>query len=181
MILKKGTILYFGSFEMPDKNAAAHRVLQNAKIFNSLGYDVVFSGIDKTIKNDSYEFSILEKYKSCPRKYPSSTLEWFSFLFSFKHMKFVLENVSDLKVVIAYNLHAFQLKKVISFCKKNNVKIIADITEWYENPFSFKPIKFIKFLDTNLVMKKIHKRVDAAIVISSKLFEYYSQFYVSNL
>lgn len=26
-----GTIVYIGGFEMPDKNAAAHRVLNNAK------------------------------------------------------------------------------------------------------------------------------------------------------
>ena len=29
----KGSIVYVGAFMMPDKNAAAHRVLNNAKIF----------------------------------------------------------------------------------------------------------------------------------------------------
>ena len=30
--MEKGTILYIGGFELPDKNAAAHRVLSNGKI-----------------------------------------------------------------------------------------------------------------------------------------------------
>ena len=45
--MSKGTIFYVGGFEMPDKNAAAQRVLSNAKIFRDLGYDVVFLGVDR--------------------------------------------------------------------------------------------------------------------------------------
>ena len=47
--MKKRTILYVGGFELPDKNAAAQRVLSVAKIFKSIGYNVIFLGIDKTI------------------------------------------------------------------------------------------------------------------------------------
>ena len=39
-------ILYVGGFELPDKNAAAHRVLGNAKAFRDLGNDVAFISID---------------------------------------------------------------------------------------------------------------------------------------
>ena len=34
-------IIYIGGFELPDKNAAAHRVLGNAKILRELGYKVI--------------------------------------------------------------------------------------------------------------------------------------------
>ena len=33
----KGRVLYAGGFELPDRNAAAHRVLNNAKILKALG------------------------------------------------------------------------------------------------------------------------------------------------
>ena len=36
------TILYIGGFELPDKNAAAHRVVANGKALRELGYSVVF-------------------------------------------------------------------------------------------------------------------------------------------
>ena len=50
--MSKGTILYVGGFELPDKNAAAHRVLSNGKAIRELGYDVVFVDIDKTLRFD---------------------------------------------------------------------------------------------------------------------------------
>ena len=46
-----GTILYVGNFELPDKNAAAHRVVNNAKIFRELGYRVALLG---TVRGESF-------------------------------------------------------------------------------------------------------------------------------
>ena len=50
------TILYIGGFELPDKNAAAHRVLSNAKLFKLLGYNTVFIGTDKSGKKNNSIF-----------------------------------------------------------------------------------------------------------------------------
>ena len=36
------SVLYIGGFDLPDKNAAAHRVLNNGKVLRELGYEVVF-------------------------------------------------------------------------------------------------------------------------------------------
>ena len=47
---KRGTVLYIGGFELPDKNAAAHRVLGIAKILKELGYSVEF--MNKSTAND---------------------------------------------------------------------------------------------------------------------------------
>ena len=42
MIMREEVILYIGGFQLPDKNAAALRVMSNAKAFRELGYTVVF-------------------------------------------------------------------------------------------------------------------------------------------
>ena len=39
------SILYLGGFELPDKNAAAQRVMANAKLLGEMGFDVSFIGI----------------------------------------------------------------------------------------------------------------------------------------
>ena len=44
--MKKGTILYVGNFELPDKGASANRVVNNGKLFKSLGYEVAFFGVN---------------------------------------------------------------------------------------------------------------------------------------
>ena len=50
------TIIYIGGFELPDKNAAAHRVINNGKAFRELGYNVIF--IDAS-KERNYSNNIL--------------------------------------------------------------------------------------------------------------------------
>ena len=41
----KKAILYIGGFELPDKNAAAQRVVANGKLFTELGYSVYYIGV----------------------------------------------------------------------------------------------------------------------------------------
>ena len=173
MFFSKGTIVYIGGMEMPDLNAAAHRVYNNAKIFAKLGYHVVFCGVDRTIEHNSTSPICFGEFESYPSKYPNSGIDWLKQLFDFSHILFVLKKVNNLKMVVAYNMHAKPLKKLINYCKKNNIKVIADATEWYENKFSFSPIRFIKWYDTRMVMQKLQKKVDGIIVISSFLKDYY--------
>lgn len=171
----KETIVYIGGFKMPDKNAAAHRVLNNAKVFQKLGYNIVFCGVDDDIEKDEYELSVMGEFLSAPSKYPHSNREWVKALLDFKHTKAVIEKSSNVKYVITYNMHAIPLFRLKRYCKRNNIKIIADITEWYENDFSINPKRFIMWVDTILVMRYLHKKVDGIIVISKYLNDYYQE------
>lgn len=172
---KKGSIVYIGGFELPDKNAAAHRVVQNGKILSSLGYEVVFCGVDRSIDKTYDEINEIDGFRSSPAKYPSGFFEWLHNQINFSHIEYVLKSTHNLKIVIAYNMHAIPLKRLIKYCKKNSIKIVADITEWYENKLSFNPSKILRFFDTNLVMEKFHKKVDGIIAISDYLEAYYSK------
>ena len=178
MVKDKGTVLYVGGFELPDKNAAAHRVLSNAKIFKELGYNVIFCGIDKE-KSDS---KIEEHYgfKSIPIKYPNSLLNWLKYIVDAKKYFQLLEENKDVRLVVCYNLLAIPLAKLLLYCKKRNIKIVADCTEWYENRFSLHPVKFIKFLNTIFAMRVFQKKCDGMIAISSFLKNYYKK-YISNI
>ncbi|MBP2068993.1 hypothetical protein [Anaerococcus nagyae] len=174
------TIIYIGGFEMPDKNAAAHRVLNNAKIFKDIGYDVVFCGVDKSISADSNNVEYFDEFASMPTAYPKSNYQWIKSLLDFNHIKRVIKKYPNTKFVIAYNMHAIPLSKLRRYCKKSNIKLIADITEWYDNRISINPVKFIKWIDTNIVMRILHKRVNGIIAISDYLKNYYSK-YVCNI
>ena len=172
---QKGTIIYFGGFEMPDKNAAAHRVLNNAKIFHELGYHVVFCGIDHDITDNAKEVCKMDPFDNIPAAYPRTTTEWVKHQIDFSHIKKVLELYDDVKYVVSYNMHAIPLFKLQIYAKQNQIKVIADVTEWYENAFSLKPTKFIRWLDTNIVMRYLTKKVDSMIAISSYLKNYYQK------
>lgn len=176
MINYKGTIVYIGGMEMPDGNAAAHRIINNSKVFKELGYHIVFCGMDKLINVDAKEPIIFGEFESYPMKYPSNGKEWCKQLFDFSHIKYVLDKYDDIKFIVAYNMHAKPLINVLNYSHKKNIKVIADITEWYDNKLSINPIKFIKWFDTRMVMKYLHKKVDGIISISTFLTNYYTSY-----
>lgn len=165
----KGTILYVGAFELPDKDAAAHRVLNNAKAFKELGYNVVFIDVDRGEKNKDY---IIKNKKNIgfdcwSRKFPKNIFEWIKYLIGIKELKEIILEYKNVKAVICYNYQAIALARLNKYCSKNNIKVISDCTEWYEDN------RIIKKIDTILRMKYINKSIDGVICISSYLEKYY--------
>lgn len=172
----KGSIVYFGGFEMPDRNAAAHRVLNNGKALKMIGYDVVFSGVDSQIDSDRKEPEFIGGFGSLPQRCPKGFFQEIKALVSSKHIRLVIEKTENVRFVIAYNTHMIPLWNLLRYCRKKNIFLIADVTEWYENRFSLSPVKFIRWIDTELVMKILHKRTDGIISISNYLTNYYRKF-----
>ncbi len=168
----KGTIIYVGGFELPDKNAAAHRVINNGKAFKELGYNVVYLGVShekqQFIKEDFFGFDCFSI------GYPKGLKNWLKYLTDIKALKNVISLYDDVVAVVFYNYQAGALKKAIKLCKKLNIKTVADVTEWYmpskKNPIFY----FIKKWDTSLRMKKLQPKMDGVIAISKYLNDYYT-------
>lgn len=173
---KSKNILYIGGFELPDKNAAAQRVVTNGKLLSKIGYNVYFAGINRE-RNDSKPFyQINNGLENCwDIKYPSSNLEWISYLSSTKWIKGLLESEfnNNIYSLIVYNYPAVALLKLHRFCKKNNIKLIADCTEWYQVTGSII-FRIIKGFDTFFRMRIVHNKIDGVIVISKYLFNFYN-------
>ncbi len=173
--MSKGTIFYIGGFELPDKNAAAHRVVANAKILKSLGYSIIFIGVDKDLKNNDNFLStkyVFEGFDIYSVKYPSKIKEWFEFLGSIKFIKKLEGNKP--KAIIAYNYPGFALLKLINYCKKKGIKLIGDCSEWYE-PKGNLIFRIIKSLDVFIRMKIVQPKMDGLIVISDYLESHYKK------
>ncbi len=165
------TVLYVGGFELPDKNAAAQRVLANADILKKLGYKVIFVGIDKCLDNRiPFEKTKTETggFTHYRKKYPVSLPEWLYYLTDISYI-----NHFQPDIVIAYNYPAFALEKLRKWCKRHHAKIIADCTEWYE-PQGNILFKIIKGMDIHFRMKVIHPKLDGMIAISHYLYTYYT-------
>lgn len=175
----KGTIIYIGGFELPDKNAAAHRVLNNGKIFRDLGYNVVFIGIDKSLEakfNIIDTKSTIQGFDTWAIPYPKSVMNWPKYLSDIKNFKNIFELYDDVCLVVAYNFQAVALGKLKNYCRNNNFKIIADCTEWYSTKGSGLLFKIIKGTDSFLRMRIIQKQLDGLIVISNYLEQYYKKY-----
>lgn len=167
--MNKEKILYVGGFELPDKNAAANRVIANAKVLSEIGYDVQLVGVSKKPSVEKfYSFG----FESFEERYPSSNLEWIKFIVNIKYLKKIILNENP-KYIILYNYPAFKMLKLLRFCRKKNIKVYADVTEWYCYQ-GLHPLKIIKRFDVLLRMKYLHFKLDGVIVISKFLKDFYS-------
>ena len=118
MIRNNKIIIYIGNFELPDKNAAAQRVIANGKIFRELGYNVVYIGINSNLDSNS---NIKDTYKrnfgfdSWEIPYPKNKIEWFTRIITPAGLETVITSYSagSLFAVIPYNYPAIAQYKVI--------------------------------------------------------------------
>lgn len=157
------TVLYIGGFEMPDKNAAAQRVLSIAKAFSVCGYSVSFRGVTK----DRDYKGVVEGFHYEAVDYPRSTSDWIQYAIGVS----ATECISRIKpkIVILYNYPAVAQERVLRYCKKRGIGVVGDITEWYGSK------SLLKKIDVWLRMNWSNRHLDGIISISRLLYRYYEK------
>lgn len=161
-------ILYIGGFELPDRNAAAQRVVGIAKGFRALGHEVVFLNSLKKYEETSQRETEYFGFKSYEYKRESTK----DYLLSAKTAISMIEKVKP-DAVVAYNYPAVALERIRRYCKRNSINCFADATEWYQAVGENAVYRVIKNLDTAYRMKVVQKRLDGVIAISRFLYDYY--------
>ena len=172
--MAKGTVLYVGNFELPDKGASANRVVSNAKLFNSIGYQTVLLGVTKDkactdirpLKND---FGLM-MYE---RPYPVSMKMWLGHMYSSEYINKMIKLHEDIVLVILYNMPFSALKAVKKACKGKHIKVAYDCTEWADVTDGNAVKRFVKKRDEKLIRNKLADVADGLIVISSMMERQY--------
>jgi len=159
-------ILYVGGFELPDKNAAAQRVLANAKALRKCGCKVIFLNfsLDKGEKFRWTKYADFECYEG-PKRMLLAKL-------TSNREAIQIIQIRQVSAVIAYNYPAVALARLIQYCRRKGIRCYADATEWYVHSGNIF-IRSIKTLDTEWRMQKLHFKMDGVIAISEYLYQYY--------
>lgn len=175
------TIFYTGVFRFPAGDAAAARVLNNAKILKRLGYQVIFiswGGTSREKDKDSdgnYYYNGFQYLNTNDIDRGGTILKKINnFIFSGSNaLKFINRMKGKADVVIAYDTPLFFSGKIVEFCKQNRIPLIYDVTEWSDsNEFpggKYAPPYWINTL--NMYLNR--RRVKNKIVISLLLKEFY--------
>lgn len=171
--MENDTIIYAGGFELPNKNAATHRAVENRKIFSTLGFNTIILGIDKHTKK-LQKIDSKDDYYNWVRPYPKNIFEWLKYLFDLKSVKYLIEHHKNVKVVILYNYPSIALLRVLHYCRKRNITVISDVTEWYGRSDSHFLHSLTKNFDTFLRMRVANKKTNALFVSSKYLKDYYN-------
>lgn len=171
------TIIYFGGFELPDKNAAAQRVVSISKSLRDFGYKVILYGSNKNLFEDDGIVileSNLQGIKMREQAYPRHIKQWIKYLIMCQSQIRIIEGYSDIAAIICYNYPALPLWGLNQYCKRKGIKLIADVTEWYAFSNKSFPLNLIKNIDTKLRMEFVQTRLNNIICISKYNYEYYN-------
>lgn len=173
--MSKGTILYAGAFELPDKNASANRVVSNGKIFRDLGYDVAFLGVTKDgeyfdgiRRADCLGFTVFEE------AYPKTTGQWLMRVFSIENLNRAVAFLSDVRMIVLYNVPFAMLKRVRKHYRKSGIKIVYDCTEWNDCAEGNILKRKYKMLDEKKIESRLVSQADGLIVISRRMEKAYA-------
>lgn len=168
-------VLYIGSFKMPDVNAAATRVLGIGKCLKDLGYEVVFQGnqFDMERPNEVCSFST-EGFRYLTRKKWSQAEYYTSVNYVFETINQLgRENVS---AIIMYHPPALVALKLIKYCNQCGIKLITDVTEWYDIKRQlYSGHMWLRATDFYIRMYYANVKVKNVIAISSYLKNFYDK------
>lgn len=176
--MSKGTVFYIGGFELPDKNAAALRVLANGKILRDLGYRVVFIGIDKKLPVGANATQTISSGFECwSVPYPASSLSWVKYLCGLPAILDILKSYRHANPVaaICYNYPAIASLRIEKLCDRLGIKMLADSTEWYDSTGGSILHRLIKSLDTSVRMYIVNPRMHGVITTSKYLTDFYAR------
>lgn len=170
--MSKGTILYVGNYELPDKGASANRVVSNGKLFHKLGYTTAYLGIKK---GDSFDG--IQQLDGCPHMYeeayPQGSKEWLIHMYSTKNIEMLVEQYLDTRMIILYNLPFTLLCQTKRRFKNKNIKVVYDCTEWTGVTDGSFVKRAVKWMDEYFIRNYIGKVADGLIVISKMMEKQY--------
>lgn len=160
------TIVYIGA-DIPDKAPAAVRVFSNAMALKTYGYDVIIISVDteKTI-----DYNVICGIEVWHLERPKSTKGWASKLIDASRFTSIIDKIDNVKAVIAYEQPAISYLRLRRYCRRRDIKILAETAEWqkWENLGNLGGIaRFVRVLDISASMKYAYKKSDGIIVTSS--------------
>ena len=170
-------IIYLGTFRLPNYDAAAARVLGVAKALRESGHRVSFiswggryqpedKAMDGVYRTSGFQYIITNELDAGV----NFRTKLKGVLSRGRVTKQLLNNWPEkIDVIITYN--GSLIYWLLKFCKRNGIKLINDMTEWYSYAEQ-RPAEWIPYAYNMLV---VQKRVANKIVISSYLNRYYSK------
>lgn len=157
-----------------DSTAGGQRTISDAICLSNLGYDVYLSGFINSKKSAPISGIKYRPWSSYRGKNIIKKFFWFG---SSKHISdSVLEINKHIDVIVVYSvLSIAQIKFIIRYCKKYNIKLVFDVVE-FQNFVQQTFRSFFTYYLPNMYINKIAiKKEHYVIAISEYLFDFFSK------
>lgn len=155
-------VLFFGNFNYEKGFASVQRTISIARLFANNGFEpIVFIESKTILTNKSITFEYIKSRNN------------FSKYFNHNFWINYLDKYSDIDFVVIYDFPSFISGSIVKHCRKKNIKVISDITEWFGKTSNNIILNFVKKIDTFLRIHFYAKKTDGIITVSSYLFNYF--------
>lgn len=171
-VKNKKIVLYYVSpmLDFQKSNASVFRVLNMCRIFDSgIGYDA--SVIGKSTSDDEY---MVGGIKCRNLRHGKGLFSKALFLFTYPFR--LLRKIGRLgrpDVIVTYFMYGLPLFLLMRYCRRNNIKLVCDVVEWYEYAFLENKLKIPAI---HWTMTRLNRQSDGVIAISRFLEAYYKPF-----
>ena len=169
-------IVFIGDYRFPSDFASCNRTYYLAKACQSIGYDTLIIG-KGTLENKEKDINLYKgiKYTTMSKKQIGTFLKLLTIVQRRRlYVKTLKKYAKDAAYIIAYACSCpSHIKKIIKFGKKNNIKIICEVSEWYDRQqfFGFKGM--IEHAIFQNAFKNIFYKADKLICLSKFLRDYF--------
>ena len=174
------TIIYVGAFEFPDRNAAAQRAVANASIFRALGYRVVLVGLSRDIGNRTGPRRApfdMGPFDCWELPYPAKSRDWLRRVVSGADVLKIVDThyAGRLAAFVLYDYPAVAQERLRRAANARGAVAIAEATEWYSVSRLRSVAALVRNIDRPLRMRWGNLRMDAMIVASEFLRDFYAR------
>jgi len=173
--------IYTGYFRFPNGDAAASRILNNARILRDLGHDVFvvsFGGTPRTedLKESGYEYDGIKYINTNDIDTHTIKERLLRYVAPAPNaMKIIREQISEIDGIISYNPTAALNIRLKKLCNRNIIHYIVDLTEWPASNEMPGGKYFPIYWQSEYNFKRIQKDISNFIPISAFLRDYYHQ------
>ncbi len=176
-------IIFVGEFNFPEGCAAAFRVFGLGKALQKAGFSVLYLGCEKQPRQEDLQADGTCVYRGLPyislTDVPKNPLQkmyrfWNSYVSGntvFQRLRNV--DLSSTKAIIAYHPYSMFLSRLIRFCRKREIALITDCTEWHLH--SHLPGGRLGFFywDQEFRLQRLQPKTGNVIAISAYLERYF--------
>ena len=175
---KSPVIVYFGGFALPNKNAAAHRAVGNAQVFNLLNHDTRIVGFQNLsgcrvqyVSGPEPHIGMVTMASQLGRLpiFSSFRINPMSAIAYLKH----LSKRRTVSHVICYNYPSIAQAGIQVYCKLKGIRYLSDVTEWNTDSGLGLLYNTLRSADITLRIRALNRLASALITTSPYITSYY--------
>jgi glycosyltransferase involved in cell wall biosynthesis len=176
-------IIFVGEFNFPEGCAAAFRVFGLGKALQEAGFSVLYLGYEKQPRQEDRQADGTYIYRGLPyismpdaHKNPLQKMYrlWNVYVSGntiFQRLRNV--DLSATKAIIAYHPYSFCLRRLMRFCRKREIALVTDCTEWHLHSHVPGGCLGPFFWDQEFRLRRLQPKVRNVIAISAYLERYF--------